>query len=87
MLLSKCVLCDSKKSRFIKQQEASGFLEDIIKAIISPFIDKNWYNPDIFITKNLCFDLCIHLKKVQRTSYDCMFLSSHARVSEWIHTL
>ena len=34
MLLSKCALCDSNKSRFIKEQEASGFLEDIGKAII-----------------------------------------------------
>ena len=24
MLLSKCAVCDSKKSKFIKQQEASG---------------------------------------------------------------
>ena len=24
MLLSKCVVCDSKKSKFIKEQEASG---------------------------------------------------------------
>ena len=26
ILLSKCGLCDSKKSKFIKQQEASGLL-------------------------------------------------------------
>ena len=26
MLLSKCALCDSKKSKFIKDQEASGLL-------------------------------------------------------------
>ena len=26
MLLSKCEVCDSKKSKFIKWQEASGFL-------------------------------------------------------------
>ena len=26
MLLSKCSVCDSKKSRFSKQQEASGLL-------------------------------------------------------------
>ena len=26
MPLSKCVVCDSKKSKFIKQQEASGLL-------------------------------------------------------------
>ena len=26
MLLSKCAVCDSKKSKFIKEQEASGLL-------------------------------------------------------------
>ena len=26
MLFSKCAVCDSKKSKFIKEQEASGFL-------------------------------------------------------------
>ena len=29
---------DSKKSRLIKEQEDSGFFEDIGKAIISPFV-------------------------------------------------
>ena len=29
MLLSKCAVCDSKKSTFIKQQEASGFLSSL----------------------------------------------------------
>ena len=29
MLLSKCVVCDSKKSKFIKEQEASGFLSSL----------------------------------------------------------
>ena len=29
MLLSKCVLCVSKQSRFIKQQEASGLLSSL----------------------------------------------------------
>ena len=29
MLLSKCVRCDSKKSRFIEKQEASGFLNNL----------------------------------------------------------
>ena len=36
MLLSKCVLCDSKKLKFIKQQEASGLLSSSrIKAPLS----------------------------------------------------
>ena len=26
MLLSKCAVCDSKKSKFIKEQESSGLL-------------------------------------------------------------
>ena len=29
ILLSKCVVCDSKKSKFIKQQEASGLLSSL----------------------------------------------------------
>ena len=33
MILSKCVICDSKKSRFIKNQEAKGLLSKLgIKA-------------------------------------------------------
>ena len=33
MLLSKCAVCDGKKSKFIKQQEASGLLSSLgIKA-------------------------------------------------------
>ena len=36
MLLSKCAICDSKKTRFIKEQEASGFLTCLgIKAILT----------------------------------------------------
>ena len=29
MLLSKCVICSSKKLRFIKKQEASGILSSL----------------------------------------------------------
>ena len=29
MLLSKCAVCDSEKSKFIKQQEASGLLSNL----------------------------------------------------------
>ena len=29
MLSSKCAVCDSKKSKFIKQQEASGLLSSL----------------------------------------------------------
>ena len=36
MLLSKCVVCDSKKSKFIKEQEASGLLSSLgIKTSLS----------------------------------------------------
>ena len=36
MLLSKYVMCDSNKSKFIKQQEASGLLSSLrIKALLS----------------------------------------------------
>ena len=33
MLLSKCVVCDSKKPKFIKQQEASGLLSSLGRKI------------------------------------------------------
>ena len=36
MVLSKCVICGSKKSRFIKNQEAKGLLSDLgIKTLLS----------------------------------------------------
>ena len=35
MLLSKCAVCDSKKSEFIKEQEASGLLSSL--GIKTPF--------------------------------------------------
>ena len=33
MLLSKCAVCDSKKLKFIKEQEASGLLSSLGKKI------------------------------------------------------
>ena len=42
MFLSKCAVCDSKKSKFFKKQEASGFLSCLgIKAILNqiPLLD------------------------------------------------
>ena len=36
ILLSKCAICDSKKSRFIKSQEAKGLLNNLgIRAPLS----------------------------------------------------
>ena len=36
MLLSKCAICDTTKSRFIKKQEANGFLSSLgIKTLLS----------------------------------------------------
>ena len=36
MLLSKCAVCDSKKSKFIKEQETKGLLSSLrIKASLS----------------------------------------------------
>ena len=29
MILSKCAICDSKRSKFIKKQEASGILSSV----------------------------------------------------------
>ena len=42
MLLSKCVVCDSKKSKFIKEQEASGLLSSLgIKVPLNAFFFSN----------------------------------------------
>ena len=39
MLLSKCAVCESKKSKFIKQQEASGLLSSLgIKTPLSKIL-------------------------------------------------
>ena len=39
MLLSKCAGCDSKKSKFIKKQEASGLLSSLgIKTTLDKFL-------------------------------------------------
>ena len=39
MLLSKCAVCDSKKSKFIKEQEARGLLSSLgIKAPLSKIL-------------------------------------------------
>ena len=36
MILSKCAICDSKKSKFIKKQEAKGILSSLgIKTSLS----------------------------------------------------
>ena len=36
MVLSKCAICDSKKSRFIKNQEAKGLLSNLgVKTLLS----------------------------------------------------
>ena len=35
MLLSKCAVCDSKKSKFIKQQEASGLLSRFFLIVLN----------------------------------------------------
>ena len=44
MLLSKCVVCDSKKSKFIKEQEASGLLSSLgIKVPLNNFFFKSCF--------------------------------------------
>ena len=35
MLVSKCAVCDSKKLKFIKEQEASGLVSRLVKATSS----------------------------------------------------
>ena len=38
MLLSKCAVCDSKKSKFMKEQEARGLLSEL-KGIKVPILN------------------------------------------------
>ena len=39
MLWSNCVVCDGKKSKFIKQQEARGLLSSLgIKTVLSKIL-------------------------------------------------
>ena len=45
MLLSNCVVCDSKKSKFIKHQEGNGLLSSLVMKtpfskilVVSPFL-------------------------------------------------
>ena len=49
MILSKCAICGSKKSKFIKKQEASGILSSV--GIITP-LEKMPVLGDIFFGCN-----------------------------------
>ena len=60
MLLSKCAICGSKKSRFIKNQEANGLLSNLgIKTplskvpILGDFCFKITYKTNEIVTKFL----------------------------------
>ena len=46
MLLSKCAMCDSKKSKFIKEQEASGLLSSL--GIKTPLSNISLLGPLLF---------------------------------------
>ena len=46
LLLSKCVVCDSKKSEFIKEQETSGLLSSL--GIKTPLIKVSLVGPLLF---------------------------------------
>ena len=55
MLSSKCAVCDSKNSGFIKKQEAEGLLSMIGKILllgplININIDKNCCNSNLFVS-------------------------------------
>ena len=46
LLLSKCAVCDSKKSEFIKEQETSGLLSSL--GIKTPLIKVSLVGPLLF---------------------------------------
>ena len=41
MLLSKCAVCDSKKSKFIKKHEASGLFSMLGKSLSKKYLVKS----------------------------------------------
>ena len=49
MLLSKCEMCDSKKSKFIKEQEARGLLSSL--GIKTLFIINQYCRPNVIQQK------------------------------------
>ena len=46
MLLSKCVVCNGRKSKFLKKQEAKGLLSSI--GIRAPLSQIPWLGPLLF---------------------------------------
>ena len=46
MLLSKCAVCDSKKSKFVKEQEAGGLLSSL--GIKTPLNQIPLFGPTLF---------------------------------------
>ena len=49
MLLSRCAVCDSKKPKFIKEQEARGLLNKLTGIKVQILID--WLIANIFFSK------------------------------------
>ena len=48
MLLSKCEVCDSKESKFIKEQEASGLLSSLGPQLKTPSTKIPFVGPLLF---------------------------------------
>ena len=65
MILSKCAICGSKKTRFIKKQEAKGLL--------SKLGDKTTLNK-VPLLGNIFFKKCTTLKKDERMMYKKCYL-------------
>ena len=45
MLLSKCAACNSSKSKFLKQQEAKGVLNNLLRVKVPILSDISVLNP------------------------------------------
>ena len=63
MILSKCAICNSKKSKFVKKQEARGILSSV--GIRTP-LSKIPVSGDIFFEKIVYKNNAILLSKVWR---------------------
>ena len=53
MILSKCAICGSKKSRFIKKQETSGILSDL--GVKTPLIRFHYWVISYFRIINIIY--------------------------------
>ena len=71
MLLSKCEMCNGKKSKFIKEHEARELLSNLgIRTPLSQILWNEWNNKQIFISRRWIYEM--HLKQPGFTYSSCV---------------